>query len=222
MELRNAVIVDAARTAIGRVGDGAFSTIRAEDMLAIVFRALLARNPGLPAGRIEDVLVGCSFPEAEQGLNLGRRVAMLAGLPLEVPGITINRFCAAGADALHSAARSIMTGCGDAFLVGGVENMSHVPLGGFRRADGIHPALVDRGLVYPMTQTAEEVAEEHGVSREEMDALALRSHRLAAAAARSGIFAEEILPVGLPGGGVADRDENIREDATLEKIAALD
>ncbi len=235
MSLHSAVVVDAVRSANGRVGDGALCHIRAEDLLARLFESLLDRNPKIGADMVEDVLVGCAFPEAEQGLNLGRRVALLAGFPNEVPGATINRFCASSAEATHMAARSIMAGAGDVFIVGGVENMSHVPLGGFHREQALHPELIARKLVWPMTQTAQNVHEEYGISRAEMDAFSARSQQRAARATRDGVFADEMIPLELPLSArgedkdgstrecmVFDKDENIRPETTLETLSQLE
>lgn len=233
-----AIIVSAVRTPIGRAGKGTLRTVRADDLAAVAVRAALERVPGLDASLIEDVILGCAFPEGEQGMNLARIVTGLAGLPADAGGVTVNRFCASSLQAVNMAAQSIMLGQGDVLVAGGVESMSRVPMGGFNpsfnpklinNADGIEACGVPNlrrteftQAYIPMGITAENLAREYSVSREDQDAFALRSHERAIAAIDSGIFAKEIVPVPLPGGGQFTTDEGPRRDTSLEKLSLLE
>ncbi len=233
-----AVIVSAVRTPIGRAGKGALRTVRGDDLAAVAVRAALERVPNLDPELIEDVILGCAFPEGEQGMNLARIVTGLAGLPVNAGGVTVNRFCASSLQAVNMAAQSIMLGQGDVLVAGGVESMSRVPMGGFNPS--FNPKLINNpdgipacGLpnqrrmeftesYIPMGITAENLAREYGVSREDQDAFALRSHQRAIAAIDSGTFAREIVPVELPDGGHFTTDEGPRRDTSLEKLASLE
>ena len=226
MELRRAVIVDAARTANARADTGGLRNVRADVLMAELVRRLLDRNPDVAGEEIEDLVLGCAFPEAEQGMNLGRRVALLADLPLSVAGVTVNRFCAASAEALHMAARAVMTGDGDVFVVAGVESMTHIPLGGFHPELALAPELLAQQRRCTLPQTAQHVHERCHVSRAEMDALAVRSHRRAARAQREGAFAAEIVPVTVPAADgdpehIFQTDDCVRPETTLETLAKL-
>jgi acetyl-CoA acetyltransferase family protein len=233
-----AVIVSAVRTPIGRAGKGTLRTVRADDLAAVAVRAALERVAGLDASLIEDVILGCAFPEGEQGMNLARIVTGLAGLPADAGGVTVNRFCASSLQAVNMAAQSIMLGQGDVLVAGGVESMSRVPMGGFNPS--FNPKLINNadGIVacgvpnlrrteftqayIPMGITAENLAREYSISREDQDAFALRSHARAIAAIDSGIFAKEIVPVPLPGGDEFTTDEGPRRDTSLEKLSLLE
>lgn len=235
-----AVIVSAVRTPIGRANKGALKDVRADDLAAIAVKAAVERVPNLDRSLIEDVILGCAFPEGEQGMNVARLVGALAGLPETAGGVTVNRFCASSLQAVNMAAQNIMLGMGDVFVAGGIENMSRVPMGGFNPS--MNPRLIKRSeedadvdmpyppseLEYgyfsyiPMGITAENLAREYHISREEQDAFALRSHRLAIAATDSGVFMREIVPVRLPNGGLMEIDEGPRRDTSLEKLAALE
>jgi acetyl-CoA acetyltransferase family protein len=233
-----AVIVSAVRTPIGRAGKGTLRTVRADDLAAVAVRAALERVPGLDASLIEDVILGCAFPEGEQGMNLARIVTGLAGLPVDAGGVTVNRFCASSLQAVNMAAQSIMLGQGDVLVAGGVESMSRVPMGGFNpsfnpklinNADGIEACGVPNlrrteftQAYIPMGITAENLAREYSISRADQDAFALRSHERAIAAIDSGIFAKEIVPVPLPGGDQFTTDEGPRRDTSLEKLSVLE
>ncbi|PWT73974.1 MAG: acetyl-CoA C-acyltransferase [Chloroflexi bacterium] len=233
-----AVIVSAVRTPIGRAGKGTLRTVRADDLAAVAVRAALERVPGLDASLIEDVILGCAFPEGEQGMNLARIVTGLAGLPVDAGGVTVNRFCASSLQAVNMAAQSIMLGQGDVLVAGGVESMSRVPMGGFNPS--FNPKLINNveGIeacgvpnlhrteftqaYIPMGITAENLAREYSISREDQDAFALRSHERAITAIDSGIFAKETVPVPLPGGGEFTTDEGPRRDTSLEKLSLLE
>ncbi len=236
---REAWIVDAVRTPVGRHG-GALAAVRADDLGAVAVRALLRRT-GLDAALVEDVLMGCANQAGEDNRNVARMAALLAGMPVDVPGQTINRLCGSGLQAVNSAFHAIAAGEGDVFVAGGVESMSRAPYvmlkpeTGYPRGNPevadtvlgwrfVNPAFPDRWTV-GLGETAEVVAEAHGVSREAQDVFALASQRKAAAARDAGRFVDEIEPVevaqrrGPP--RVVDVDEHPRPDTTLDQLAAL-
>jgi acetyl-CoA C-acetyltransferase len=216
-----AVIVAAARTPIGRARKGSLVDARPDDLAAFAVRAAVDKVPELDPGEIVDVMVGCGFPEQRQGMNLGRRAALLAGLPDTVPGTTVNRFCASSLQTIRMAFHAIRAGEGDAFVAGGVESITQV--NGYPRSDEeLHPKLfgdsAEIANVYiPMGLTAENVAERWDVSREDMDRFAQRSQERAVAAQESGFFERELTPWE----GVS-RDDGPRADSTLEKLASLE
>ena len=177
--MREAVIASAVRTPAGRAIKGSYRDTRPEDLAAVAVREALARVPGLNGSDIDDVILGCAMPEGQQGLNIARTVGLLAGLPVEVPGQTVNRFCSSGLQTIASAAERIMAGFADAIVAGGVESMSAVPMGGHTPRP--HPQTVaeNPALFMPMGITAEVVAERYEVSREDQDAFALSSHQKA-------------------------------------------
>ncbi|MGZ4338922.1 MAG: acetyl-CoA C-acyltransferase [Gaiellaceae bacterium] len=216
-----AVIVSTARTPIGRAAKGSLVDARPDDLAAFAVRAALAKVPELPPQEIVDVLIGCGFPQERQGMNLGRRVALLAGLPETVPGATVNRFCASSLQTIRMAFHAIKAGEGDAFVAGGVESTSQVS-GYPKSEEELHPALFGddapiANVYIPMGLTAENVAERWDVSREDMDRFAQQSQERAVAAMESGFFAREISPYD----GV-EADDGPRPSSTLEKLAALD
>ena len=226
--MREAVIVAAARTAIGRAKKGSLKDTRPEEFAAPVLKDLLRRAPGLDPAMIDDVMVGCAMPEGEQGMNIARLVTLLADFPVEVTAATINRFCSSGSQSIAWAADSIKAGSADVVIAGGVESMSAVPMGGNKLiADA---ALMD---VMPnayagMGTTAEVVARQFGITRAEQDAFALRSHQRAAAAIAAGKFKDEIVPLSvrtMDDGRwrefVFDTDEGPRADTSLEALAKL-
>jgi acetyl-CoA acyltransferase len=207
--------------------------MRPDDLAAHVIAKVVDATPGLRKDEIEDVVLGCAMPEGEQGLNVARVAAIRAGLPTSVPGMTVNRFCSSGLQAIAIAADRIVVGEGDVFVAGGVESMSRVPMMGFRPAP--NPVLVEEypQLYMGMGYTAEEVVRRHEVSRDDQDGFALRSHRRAAAAIDAGKFADEIAPVEVErwsqrddGGPDKQRftfavDEGVRRDTTLEALRGL-
>ncbi len=237
--MAEAVIVSAVRTPIGRANKGVLKDVRSDDLAAIAVKGALERVPNLDRSLIEDVIIGCAFPEGEQGMNLARLVGALAGIPETAGGVTVNRFCASSLQAVNMAAQNIMLGLGDAFVAGGIENMSRVPMGGFNpsfnprlvkpregeKVDSPYPPIeLEYGYwsYIPMGLTAENLAREYNISRVEQDAFALRSHRRAIAATESGVFAREIVPVPLPNGSLMEIDEGPRRDTSMEKLAALE
>jgi acetyl-CoA acyltransferase len=195
-QVQDAFVVAAVRTPIGKAPKGAYRNTRPDDLLVAAFRAALARVPSLDPAAIEDAVVGCSFPEAEQGLNVARNSVLLAGLPNSVGGITVNRFCSSGLNAVAMAADRIRVGEADVMLAGGVESMSMVPMVGNRPS--FNPHVFDGneniGIAFGMGITAEKVAQRWKVSREAQDEFALVSHQRAIAAQGSGQFADEIVP----------------------------
>jgi acetyl-CoA C-acetyltransferase len=216
-----AVIVSTARTPIGRAAKGSLVDARPDDLVAFAIRTALDRVPGLPEEEIVDVIVGCGFPEARQGMNLGRRAALLAGLPETVPGTTVNRFCASSLQSIRMAYHAIKAGEGAAFVAAGVESISQV--NGYPKSDEeLHPALFGddapiANVYIPMGLTAENVAERWNVSREDMDRFAQRSQERAVAAQDSGFFERELTPYA----GV-ELDDGPRRSSTYEKLAALE
>ncbi|HEY0180911.1 MAG TPA: acetyl-CoA C-acyltransferase [Dokdonella sp.] len=234
-QIQDAYIVAAARTPVGKAPRGVFRNTRPDDLLAHVIRAVLARAPGVDAARIGDAIIGCAMPEAEQGMNVARIGVLLAGLPQSVPGVTINRFCSSGVQAIAMAADRIRLGEADLMLAGGTESMSMVPMMGHRVA--MNPvAFADENvaIAYGMGITAEKVAEQWKVGREDQDAFALASHRKALAAIAAGEFADEIAPYALDDHypdlathtvradtRTIDTDEGPRKDTSLEGLARL-
>jgi acetyl-CoA acyltransferase len=238
--MTDAYIVDGVRTAVGNIG-GQLSEVRADDLAAHVIAALVARHPTLDLARIADVILGCANQAGEDNRNVARMAALLAGLPVSVPGETVNRLCASGMSAVASAARAVKLGEGDLFVAGGVENMTRAPyvmskgskpfardVQLFDTSLGwrfINPTLEARYGVDSMGQTAENVAEQYGVSRVDQDAFAVRSQQKAARARAAGRFVEEIAPLEIPQRKGepkrVDTDEFIRPETTIEALAKL-
>ncbi len=229
--MNDAVIVAAARTAVGKAPKGTLRTTRPDDMAATVINAVIERA-GIDAGEIEDVALGCAFPEAEQGMNMARIAALRAGLPESVCGQTVNRFCSSGLQTIASAAMQIEAGMGDSIIAGGAESMSLVPMIGNKFV--ANPTLAEEypGVYIGMGLTAENVARHYEVSRAEQDAFALRSHQRAASAQDSGKFAAEIVPLQINGkvgqGSTVqevaltfEADEGIRRDTSAEALGNL-
>jgi len=216
-----AVIVSTARTPIGRAAKGSLVDARPDDLVAFAISSALEKVPELPREEIVDVMIGCGFPQERQGMNLGRRAALLAGLPETVPGTTVNRFCASSLQTIRMAFHAIRAGEGETFVAGGVESISQV--NGYPKSDEeLHAALFGdnapiANVYIPMGLTAENVAERWDVSREDMDRFAQQSQERAVAAQDSGFFAREISPYE----GV-DADDGPRRSSTLEKLQSLD
>ena len=235
-QVQEAYIVAATRTPIGKAGRGYFKNTRPDDLLVAAVRSALAQAPSLDPAAIEDAIVGCSFPEAEQGSNMARAAMVLAGLPHSVGGVTINRFCASGLTAIQMAADRIRVGEADVMVAAGAESMSLVPMTGHRPAFNLEVFARDEnvGLAYGMGLTAEKVAQQWKVSREAQDAFALQSHQRALAGIAAGDFQDEMTPVevitrtpDLATGEVAlsrrtvQVDEGPRADTSLEGLAKL-
>ena len=234
-QLQDAYIVAATRTPVGKAPRGALKSTRPDSMLAFVLQSALAQVPQIDAARIEDVIVGCAMPEAEQGMNVARIGLLLAGLPNSVAGMTINRFCSSGLNAVSIAADRIRTGEADIMIAAGTESMSMIPLmGGLKPNLDVFARDENLGIAYGMGLTAEKVAERWKVSREEQDAFALASHTKALAAQAAADFADEISPYpvrenvpDLTSGKVVvrsrefERDEGPRADTSAEGLAKL-
>jgi len=231
--MRDAVIVSAVRTAVGKAPRGALRSTRPDDLGAVAVRGALERVPQLDAKEIDDVILGCAMPEAEQGMNLARIVALRAGLPNESAAMTINRFCASGLQAIALAAERIRGGGAEVVVAGGAESMSMVPMGGNKIA--VNPWLVEHrpGSYLTMGLTAERVAAKYGIMREDCDRFSLESHQKATAAVTEGRFQDEIVPVTVtfstPNGSTRLKttttefrvDEGPRVDTTLDALAKL-
>ena len=222
--MNNVVIVDCIRTPMGRSKGGAFRSVRAEDLSAHLMQGLLSRNPQVDPMAIDDVYWGCVQQTLEQGFNIGRNAALLAGLPHTVGATTVNRLCGSSMQALHDAARAIMVGDAEICLIGGVEHMGHVPMS---HGVDFHPGLSKSvaKAAGMMGLTAEMLGRMHGISREMQDEFAARSHQRAHAATVEGRFKNEILPTeGHDGDGILkcyDYDEVIRPETTVETLAGL-
>lgn len=217
-------IYDAVRTPRGRgKKEGKLHTVRPVELVRQLIQALLERHPSLPPESIEDVILGCVTQIKEQGSNVAKVAAQAAGLPDTVAGVTLNRFCASGLEAVNQAAAYLRSGIGEAFLAGGVESMSRVPMGSDGGAWYMDPAVAFEGYYVPQGISADLIATLYGYSRERLDAFALRSHQRAAHATAEGFFRKSLIPVRNAIGEVLlDRDENIRPDTTLEKLSTLE
>ena len=238
--MQDAFICDAVRTPIGRYG-GALAQIRADDLAALPLRALMDRNPGVDWSAVDDLIFGCANQAGEDNRNVGRMAVLLAGMPVGVPGTTVNRLCGSGMDAVGMAARAIRSGDCDFVIAGGVESMTRAPFvmpkaeGAFSRANAVFDTTIGWRFVNPamkagfgvdsMPQTADNVAADYGISRADQDAFAARSQSRWAAAQQAGVFADEIVPVRVPQKKgdplVVDTDEHPRPGTTAEQLARL-
>ena len=236
----DAFICDAQRTPIGRYG-GALSEVRTDDLAAVPIAALIARNPDLDWSSVDDVVLGCANQAGEDNRNVARMAALLAGLPVDVPGVTVNRLCASGMDAVGLAARAIRSGDQDLVIAGGVESMTRAPFvmpkagAAYTRTNAVYDTTIGWRFVNPrmkvahgtdsMPETANNVADDFDISRDDQDAFAARSQARCAAAMDAGLFAEEICPVTLPARRgdpiVVDQDEHPRPGVTVEKLSGM-
>ncbi|MBK6798411.1 MAG: acetyl-CoA C-acyltransferase [Acidobacteria bacterium] len=235
--MREVVIVNALRTAVGKAPRGMLKDSRPDDLAAAVIREILARTPEVSPGEIEDIVIGCATPEAQQGMNMARQAGLLAGIPNTASAMTINRFCSSGLQAIALAAEHIMCGFSEVAIGGGAESMSMLPMGGHNLSP--NPTLVDAfpDTYMNMGLTAENLARKYGITREQADEFAVRSHRNAAAAIDGGRYKEEIVPVKVvsrdletdeKGRGkirvretMFDTDEGVRRDTTVEGLGKL-
>jgi len=216
--MTNVVIAGYARSPFHPAGKGALARVRPDDLAAQVVRTLVERT-GVKAADIEDIIMGCAFPEGEQGFNVARLVGLLADLPISVGGMTVNRFCGSSMSAIHIAAGQIQIGAGEVFICAGIESMSRVPMMGFNPLP--NPELAKRSAAYiGMGDTAENVATKYQISRAEQEAFAVASQQKAAAAQAAGKLAEEIVPIPTKA-GVVDQDGTLRPDTTAEGLAGL-
>jgi acetyl-CoA acyltransferase len=225
---REAVLVAGARTAVGRANKGTLQWFRPEDMAQAAIQAAWERAGAFDKSLVDDIVIGCAFPEGSQGLNVARPIAMYSGFPDSVPAMTVNRFCSSGLQTIAQSCERIIAGGADIIIAGGVETMSMVPMTGFRISP--HPEMaIEMPEVYiSMGQTAENVARKYDVSRKDMDAFAYESHQKAARAQESGLFDDEIKPLEVKTvtregerTEIFDRDELIRKDTTMEALAKL-
>ncbi|MDX1993152.1 MAG: thiolase family protein [bacterium] len=232
--MREAVIVAASRTAVGKAKKGLTQNARSDEMAAAVIEEVMRQTDGkLDPAEIDDVIMGCAMPEGAQGMNFARVIALRAGLPVDIPGQTVNRFCSSGLQSIAMAAERIISNGADVIIAGGAETMSLVPMTGFRLSPNPYMSEHQPEVYMSMGLTAERVAQEFGVSREDQDEFAYNSHRKAAAATDAGKFAQEIIPfeieetiVGEDGRPttvkmVLDQDEHLRRETTVEGLAKL-
>ena len=211
--MNNVVICGYARSAFTQASKGELRRVRPDDLAGNVIRELIKKS-GINTEEVEDLILGCAFPEGEQGMNLARNVVFLSGLPMSVGGVTVNRFCASSMQAIHQAAGSIMSGSGDLFIAGGVESMSRVPMPGFNPM--LNPSLVDMDAYIGMGHTAENLAKKHSISRLEQEEMALESHQKAFEAQSKGKLDDEIVSIG-----DVKVDGCIRPKTSLESMAGL-
>jgi acetyl-CoA acyltransferase len=231
--MRSAYIVTALRTAVGKAKKGTLKDFRPDEMLSTVISELVKKTPNLNPAEIDDVIIGCAFPEGEQGLNIARIASLRAGLPVNVPAITINRFCSSGLQSIAFAAERIMLGHADIIIAGGVESMSLVPMTGNKFSANPYLAENYPEVYISMGLTAERVAEKYQITRQMQDEFALKSHQKALKAIQDGKFKDEIVPLKvvnkyINGKGekiieekIFDTDEGPRADTSLEKLARL-
>ncbi|MED4158528.1 acetyl-CoA C-acetyltransferase [Shouchella clausii] len=231
--MKEAVIVAGARTPVGKANRGSFKHVRSDDLGAFAVKETLRRAKQVEPEEIDDCLIGCAMPEAEQGMNMARNVSVLAGIPQSVPAVTINRYCASGLQTIAYGAERIMLGHAKAIIAGGAESMSMIPMGG--HVVKPNPTLIDEAPEYYMSMgyTAEEVARQYGISREDQDAFAVESHKRAAAALANQRFSDEIVPVpvveqhfGSNGTlqsteRLVEIDEGVRADTTIAALSKL-
>jgi acetyl-CoA acyltransferase len=233
MNMKEAVIVSIARTAVGKAPRGTLRNTRPDDMAAAVFKEVISRVPGLEMNEIEDVILGCAMPEGEQGNNVARVASLRAGLPVSCSAMTVNRFCSSGLQAIALAAERIMAGFGNAIIAGGTETMSMIPMGGFHFSPNPHLMEHYPDSYLSMGLTAENLARKYGITREQADQFSLRSHQRAVAAIAEGKFKDEVAPlevteVSMDGKNRPEKrtvtfriDEGPRRDTTMEALGKL-
>jgi len=213
IEMTEVVICGYARSAFTPAKKGQLAKVRPDNLAAEIVKGLVAKNK-INAEDIEDLILGCAFPEAEQGMNLARNVVFLAGLPNQVGGVTVNRFCASSMQAIHQAVGAIKSGSGDLFVAGGIESMSRVPMPGFNPM--LNPGLIEMDAYIGMGHTAENLAKKYSISRDEQEKMALESHQKASEAQENGEFKNEIITIN-----EIDTDGCIRSETSLESMAKL-
>lgn len=230
--MTEAVIVAACRTAVGKAPRGRLRATRPDELAATCLAEALARAKGIEARRVDEVILGCAYPEGEQGTNVARIAALRAGLPVDVAAMTVNRFCASGLEAIALATERVRMGWAKVVLAGGVESMSMIPRGGYRNCPNPHLVSHYPDVYLSMGLTAERVQAKYGIGRAEQDAFAAQSHQKAAAAVAAGRFEREVVPVGVVSEALVDgrlvqtremftRDEGVRVDTTVEGLAKL-
>ncbi|MCP3733719.1 thiolase family protein [Sphingomonas sp. RP10(2022)] len=217
--MTNVVIAGYARSPFHLAGKGALARVRPDDLAAQTIRGLIEKT-GVDAAQIEDIILGCAFPEGEQGLNVARLIGLLADLPLSVGGMTVNRFCGSSMSAIHIAMGQIQIGAGEAFICAGLESMSRIPMGGYNPLPNPALAKANPGAYMGMGETAENVATKYQITRGEQDAFAVTSQQKAAAARADGRLTDEIVPITTKAGTVSE-DGTIRPDTTVEALGNL-
>lgn len=217
--MTNVVIAGYARSPFHLAGKGALARVRPDDLAAQTIRGLIEKT-GVDASEIEDIILGCAFPEGEQGLNVARLIGLLADLPLSVGGMTVNRFCGSSMSAIHIAMGQIQIGAGEAFICAGLESMSRIPMGGYNPLPNPALAKTNPGAYMGMGDTAENVATKYQITRGEQDAFAVKSQQKAASARADGRLADEIVPITTKAGTVSE-DGTIRPDTTVEALGNL-
>src|SRR5688572_12864810 len=226
-----AYIVKAYRSAVGKAFKGGFSNYRSDDLAVDIIRHLMEQVPELDPRMIDDVIVGCANPEGEQGLQIGRQISMRA-LDHDVPGMTVNRYCASGLETISIAAAKIKAGMGRCFIAGGTESMSMIPMTGYKFAPSYKVAFSTPDYLVSMGATAEAVADKYNISRDDADEFSFRSHTRAAHAIDNGYFKEEIVPVNVEhvlfqdgkkttSSSIVDTDEGVRRDTSMEALSKL-
>ncbi len=226
-----AYIIDGYRSAVGKAGRGGFKNYRSDDLAVDVIKHLVSRVPALDPGLVDDVIVGCANPEGEQGLQIGRNISARA-LGKEVPGMTVNRYCASGLETISIATAKIMAGMGSCYIAGGTETMSLIPMVGYKMAPSYQAAMENINYHVSMGATAEAVAKKYKVTREQADSFAYRSHQLAGSAIENGKFKNEIVPIEVnevyvkdgkrqEKSHIVDTDEGVRRDTSIEALARL-
>lgn len=225
MSKRDIVIVAATRTTVGRAKKGVLKNVRPEDLGVLVLKDLMRRAPGVPMELVDDVIMGCAMPEGPQGMNLGRVVTLMAGFPISVPGLTVNRFCSSGLQSIAYGAMQIQAGYSEIVVAGGIESMSSVPMGGANFTAHPRAAHEQVEIYTPMGNTAELVADKYGITREAQDEFACNSHRKAAEAWSKGVYDGEVVKVPyVDEDGVErllEKDECVRADTTVEGLSKL-
>jgi acetyl-CoA acyltransferase len=217
MTTRDAVIVNAVRTPVGKAKRGSLVTVRPDDLAALVIKELLKRTPELDPAEIDDVVIGCAFPEGEQGMNMARMIALRAGLPVFVPGETINRYCCSGVQSIAHVAYAIMAGDIDVAIAGGTESMSMVPMAGYKFSPNPYFAQDLPHYYTNMGLTAENLVEKYNISREDQDAFSLASNQKAAKAVDSGLFDPELVPVEVEILELDENDQQVTRSFTLKR-----
>ena len=231
--MKEAVIVSAVRTPVGKAKRGGLATVRPDEMAASAIQELLKRTPNLDPGQVEDVVIGCAFPEGEQGLNMARMISLRAGLPDSVPAETINRYCSSGVQSIAHVANAIQVGQIETGIAGGAESMTMVPMAGYKFSPNPYFAQELPHYYTNMGLTAENVSEKYNISREEQDEFSYKSHQKAAQAVNSGLFDPELVPIEVEVNEIngqektvrksftVKRDEGPRADTSMEALAGL-
>lgn len=217
--MNNVVIAAYARSPQTFAHKGALASVRPDDMAAQVLSGMLAKT-GIDPNTVEDIIMGCAFPEGEQGFNIARLAGLMAGFPQSVAGVTVNRFCGSSMQAIHMAAGAIQMNAGDAFICAGIESMSRIPMGGYNPMPSPELFKTLPAAYMSMGETAENVAQQYGLNRQQQDEFSLLSQQKAAAAQQNGLFTDEIIPIKTKA-GIVDTDGCIRPNTTLEDLAGL-